>query len=116
MTALDELLARTHTRNVPGHRDAGGDEWHFLNHGCTECDAHVLAAAGLGTVEDWYHTGRVGQDWFEAYMWLWTQGHPASRPARSDWTPVDDEVRRLAKEIQGARALLDTPDGEEPTR
>lgn len=111
MSALDELLARTDTRNVPGHRDAG-DEWHFLNHGCTECDAYALAAADLGTVEDWYHAGRIGQDWFEAYMWLWVQGHPASRHARSDWMPVDDEVRRLAKEIQGARALLDASDPE----
>jgi hypothetical protein len=88
-------------RNLPGQREAGREHWHFLGHGCRECDAHSLAGANLGTVQDWYRVSRISQAWFEAYMYLWTTS--AHRyGSYSDWTPVDDEVRDLVEAIHDA--------------
>lgn len=90
------------TRGLSGHRDAGREHWHFLGHGCRECDAHALARANLGTVQDWYRTGRISQAWFEAYMHLWTTS--AHRYGNySDWTPTDDHTRALVAAIRAAR-------------
>jgi hypothetical protein len=47
-----------------------GDLFHFLGR-CDDCTAYAVAGASLERVEDWYHSGMIDQDAYEAYCWVW---------------------------------------------
>ena len=58
---------------MAGHWKAGDPDGtnHLESAQCLECDSHRYQRLTLGQVEDWYRTGRMSQDWYEAYMHVW---------------------------------------------
>lgn len=93
---------------IPGHRlTAAPENVHFFGR-CAECDAWVLALKNLDAVEDYYHTGRIGQDQFEAYMYLWVTGSVRYGHYGS-WVqePTAPDVLEHVRLIREARAARD---------
>ncbi|MER6183095.1 hypothetical protein [Streptomyces sp. NPDC001652] len=66
---------------------------------CEDCDAQRLSRLNLGQVDDRYRQGRVTQNGFEAYMYVWALLSPAG--SRAEWreTPEDPTVRRIARKL-----------------
>jgi hypothetical protein len=62
----------------PGHWREGADTNHFFGR-CDECDLHIISRMTMGEVEGWYHVGKIGQDMYEAFMYVW-----ATTAVRSD--------------------------------
>lgn len=67
---------------------------------CLDCDAARLVRLKLAEVEDRYHTGRVSQAQFEAYMHVWATVSPAR--SRAEWRrePKDPEVKDFAERLR----------------
>lgn len=83
---------------------AGADNYHFEGH-CEDCDAKYLSRCSLGEIEDRYHVGRISQDQFEAYSYLWALLSPTG--SRPEWraTPEDQTVRRIARKLLRVRGF-----------
>lgn len=66
---------------------------------CEDCDVKRLARMPLADVEARYHTGRITQDEFEAYMYVWALLSPSG--SRPEWraTPRISDVRRIARKL-----------------
>jgi hypothetical protein len=82
------------TRNEPGN-------YHFELK-CEDCDVWRMSSASLDKVDDLYRQGRVTQDDFEAFDYVFTllspyQGTPVE--------PTDPHVRRIARKLLVARAF-----------
>lgn len=70
---------------------------------CLDCDAARLVRLKLAEVEDRYHTGRVSQAQFEAYMHVWATVSPAR--SRAEWRaePTDPAVKDFVERLRGMR-------------
>ena len=80
------------------------DNYHFEGR-CEDCDAKYQSRMTLGKIEDLYHTGRVTQDQYEAYRYVWALLSPTgSSPEWAD-TPEDPTVRRIARKLLRSRAF-----------
>lgn len=72
---------------------------------CEDCDTHNLASLSLSQVESRYHAGRVNQNQFEAYMYVWALLSPAGSCAGWRETPSIPVVRRIARKLFHARSV-----------
>jgi hypothetical protein len=66
---------------------------------CEDCDAQRLSRLNLGQVDDRYREGRVTQNGFEAYMFVWAHLSPSG--SRAEWRemPTEPTVRRIARKL-----------------
>lgn len=86
------------------HFRRGADANHYMGL-CDECDAHYLAGATLGTVEEWHRTGQISQPKYEAYLHLWAElspdrhNLPAPEPL-ADVKPHIDAIREAWQQFQ----------------
>ncbi|MGW2048649.1 hypothetical protein ACWCPF_26210 [Streptomyces sp. NPDC001858] len=78
------------------------DNFHFELR-CEDCDVQRLSRLNLGQVDDRYREGRVTQNGFEAYMFVWALLSPAG--SRAEWRepPTDPTVRRIARKLLAIR-------------
>ena len=79
--------------------------YHFEKR-CEDCDALYLSRLNLGTVVDRYRVGRVTQDQFGAYCYVWALLSPSG--SRPEWreTPMDADVRRFARKLLYNREMV----------
>ncbi|OQQ13041.1 hypothetical protein B0675_40195 [Streptomyces sp. M41(2017)] len=72
---------------------------------CEDCDVKTLSRLNLGQVEDRYQVGRIWQNQFEAYMYVWALLSPAG--SRPQWreTPTSPDVRRIARKLLTLRGF-----------
>jgi hypothetical protein len=72
------------------------DNYHFELK-CEDCDVKRMSTMSLDRVDELYREGRVTQDDFEAYLFVWT----ALSPYRPDVpvAPLDPHVRRIARKL-----------------
>ena len=82
------------TRNEPGN-------YHFELK-CEDCDVWRMSRSSLDQVDDLYRQGRVTQDDFEAFSYVFTllspyQGTPP--------VPTDADVRRIARKLLVVRSF-----------
>lgn len=82
---------------------------HFLNRGCLGCDAYTLRRSSLDTVDAMYRDGRIGQDWFEAYMHVWATSVHRYSSNGAGWsespteTAVIERATALREEMEAVR-------------
>lgn len=63
---------------------------------CEDCDAERMSRASLGQVEGWYHVGRITQDDYEAFCFVFdTLSGLRANPVR----PEFPAVRRIARKL-----------------
>lgn len=74
------------------------DNYHF-ELCCEDCAVKELARLNLDRVEGRYYAGRITQDAFEAYMFVWALLSPSG--SKREWraTPKDRNVRRIARKL-----------------
>lgn len=72
---------------------------------CEDCDVKHLSRSTLGNVEDRYRTGRITQDEYEAYCYVWALLSPSG--SRPEWrrTPEIPAVRRIARKLLRAHGV-----------
>lgn len=66
---------------------------------CEDCDVLYASRMNLGTVEDRYRDGRIGQDLFEAYHYVWALKSPTGSHPEWSATPTIPAVRRIARKL-----------------
>ena len=72
---------------------------------CEDCDAERMSRASLGQVEGWYHVGRITQDDYEAFCFVFdTLSGLRANPVR----PEIPAVRRIARKLLQLRPALET--------
>lgn len=79
------------------------DNYHFEMR-CEDCDVQRLSRMNLGDVEDRYRTGRITQDEYEAYCYVWALLSPTGNPDRVP-APEIPAVRRIARKLLRARGF-----------
>jgi hypothetical protein len=81
------------------HYVQGSDANHLLGR-CEECDAHYMSRMTLEQVERWYHRGVLGQDQFEAFMYVWATSAERSQ-TWDNWAraPEIPSVIRIANRM-----------------
>jgi len=96
----------TDTR-VPGHWKEGDPDGtnHFESAQCTECDSHRYRRLTLDQADDFYRTGRMSQDWFEAYMHVWATSAHRYSGLHAGWTQPP-ESPAVIERTDLLRALL----------
>lgn len=72
---------------------------------CEDCDMKTLSLLSRGQAEEHYQAGRVGQDQFEAYMFVWAAFSPSRSGGAWGVLPTDTTVRRIARKLIRTRAL-----------
>ncbi|MFF2184623.1 hypothetical protein [Streptomyces sp. NPDC058155] len=78
--------------------------YHFERR-CEDCDAKYMSRMTLGQIEDRYLTGRISQDQFEAYMYIWATFSPNGSHPEWKATPSDAPVRRIARKLIKVRGF-----------
>lgn len=69
---------------------------------CEDCDVWRMSRASMDQVEDWYRVGRVTQDDFEAFSYVFALMSPyRGAPV----APTDTAVRRIARKLLAARSF-----------
>lgn len=69
---------------------------------CEDCDVQRMSRASLNKVDDLYRQGRVTQDDFEAFGYVFALLSPyQANPAE----PTDTHVRRIARKLLVARSF-----------
>jgi hypothetical protein len=89
----------------PGHYLTGAVR-HFFGT-CDDCDAYAVAGMSLEKVDQWYRSGHVSQDLYEAYCHAWATGayHYSDRQDHWRKSPSVPEVVRLVAILRGCLAL-----------
>lgn len=99
----------TYVTNSRQHRDEqhrcpivdAPDNFHFELK-CEDCDVKRMSRLSLDKVDDLYRQGRITQDDFEAFTYVFTLLSPyRDRPP----TPADPDVRRIARKLLAARSF-----------
>jgi hypothetical protein len=72
---------------------------------CEDCDARRMSRATLAAVEGLYRQGRLTQEDFEAYAYVWALLSPHGGQAGWRSTPEDAVVRRIARKLFRLRGL-----------
>lgn len=70
-------------------------EDHFLNAGCLDCIARVLATKNLATVELWWEHGVISKDVRDGYRHVWALSAPRSA-AYDHWMAYPDTAEARA--------------------
>lgn len=88
---------------------------HLERH-CEDCDVFRMSRCTPGDADHLYHTGRIGQDFHEAYRHAYAVLSPAH--AMGAWRARSDfpRVRRIVRKIIRTRGHGVPPDWEESVR
>lgn len=97
------MLHTDETKTCPIVDEPG--DYHFEMR-CEDCDVAQLVRLNLGQVEDRYHVGRITQDEFEAYMYVWATLSPSG--SRPEWrtAPERPDVRRITRKLLRAKGRV----------
>lgn len=66
---------------------------------CEDCDVRVHTTGSLEKVEEMHREGRIGQDVYEAYTYVWSTATPRFSTLRDVRVPTDSAARRIARKM-----------------
>lgn len=74
------------------------DDFHFEKC-CEDCDVRRISRLTLDSLGRQYQQGRITQDQFEAYMYVWALLSPHGGQPQWRVTPELPDVRRIARKL-----------------